>query len=594
MARPRPVDQVDPSEVTINSILAARCLTAVFQPVFDIRSGRIYGYEGLTRGPPRTRLESPLRLFEAAAAQGVREQAEQLATDVVMQRFGQLKRSGILSLNISPDVLEAIIIDGSKLREKLTLAGLEGARLVVELTETHAYRDLERLQKCLAILRALGARIAIDDLGAGYSSLRLWSELRPEFIKIDRHFIQNIHQDALKLHFVRSLTEIAHEMRCTVIAEGIELTEELEVVRDVGIKLAQGYLLGRPEAVPTGKLPSRIHEVIQTSMLSVFPIQSIHPLESVSASALAVPIAPVSSKTTLATVYQRFVDDQDLLVLPVVDEHKPIGLLNRHRVLEEFSRQYRRELLARRSCKSLMDSSPFVVEASMDIQSLSTLVAAGKRRHFVDGFLITRAGRYLGIGDGLHLMQEIARLQIRTAIYSNPLTLLPGSVPLDEHMQRLLDAGAPFAVAYCDLDNFKAYNDVYGYRRGDEVIRFCAEVLTKACIPGRDFLGHIGGDDFIIVFQNPEWEHVCRSAIGQFDERRRDFFEPEHLAAGGYFARGRGTSELFFPLVGLSIGALEIQRGHYQSISEVSVRTAALKAQAKRAAGSYLALDTLK
>jgi diguanylate cyclase (GGDEF)-like protein len=107
-------------------------------------------------------------------------------------------------------------------------------------------------------------------------------------------------------------------------------------------------------------------------------------------------------------------------------------------------------------------------------------------------------------------MQEIARLQIRTAIYSNPLTLLPGSVPLDEHMQRLLDAGAPFAVAYCDLDNFKAYNDVYGYRRGDEVIRFCAEVLTKACIPGRDFLGHIGGDDFIIVFQNPEWEHVCR------------------------------------------------------------------------------------
>ena len=96
----------------------------------------------------------------------------------------------------------------------------------------------------------MGFAIALDDLGAGYSSLRLWSELRPDYVKIDRHFIDGIHQDALKREFVGSILQIAKASRAQVIAEGIELPEELAVLTEMGVDLVQGYLLCRPQEQP--------------------------------------------------------------------------------------------------------------------------------------------------------------------------------------------------------------------------------------------------------------------------------------------------------------------------------------------------------
>ena len=98
------------------------------------------------------------------------------------------------------------------------------------------------------------------------------------------------------------------------------------------------------------------------------------------------------------------------------------------------------------------------------------------------------------------LLKRITELQIRNARYANPLTLLPGNVPINEHVEHLLENYLPFTACYFDLDNFKPFNDLYGYSRGDMVIRLLGTILQSACNPQCDFIGHIGGDDFMIIF----------------------------------------------------------------------------------------------
>jgi GGDEF domain-containing protein len=262
-----------------------------------------------------------------------------------------------------------------------------------------------------------------------------------------------------------------------------------------------------------------------------------------------------------------------------------VGLINRFRFFDVFSRLYSHELHGRKPCRKLMDTAPLVVEKSIGIQDLSRLVVASDRRYLWEGFIITDNGRYAGIGTGHDLMHQITELQINAARYANPLTLLPGNVPINEHMSRLLRAGAGFAVCYCDLDHFKAFNDRYGYRKGDDVIQTLGRILVEACDRERDFVGHIGGDDFIALFQSQDWEARCEGVVRDFGAAIRAWFSDEDLAAGGYFVEDRRGERVFHPLVSVSIGCVEIVPGAFHSHHEIAAVATEAKHQAKRVPG---------
>jgi len=128
--------------------------------------------------------------------------------------------------------------------------GIAPSQVVIELSEQYPADDIDLLKSCLNHYRSQGFLTAIDDLGAGYSGLRLWSELSPDYVKIDRHFIHQIDSTPVKQEFVRSIVELCQSLTCKVIAEGIETQEELAVLKQLGIVYCQGYLLGRPEVLP--------------------------------------------------------------------------------------------------------------------------------------------------------------------------------------------------------------------------------------------------------------------------------------------------------------------------------------------------------
>jgi diguanylate cyclase (GGDEF)-like protein len=181
-------------------------------------------------------------------------------------------------------------------------------------------------------------------------------------------------------------------------------------------------------------------------------------------------------------------------------------------------------------------------------------------------------------------MATITEMQISAARYANPLTQLPGNVPINEHVDRMLAAGISFVAAYIDIDNFKPYNDCFGYRRGDDVIQMLARQICEATDERLDFVGHIGGDDFFVIFRSTDWEMRCWQVISGFAEAVSGMLGVEERLRGGYMAENRRGELNFQALPTVSIGVVRIGAGDCESHREVAAAASVAKKQAKKKA----------
>lgn len=301
---------------------------------------------------------------------------------------------------------------------------------------------------------------------------------------------------------------------------------------------------------------------------------------------------PVTATLTANQIVRKFHDEPALNCLAVVDdENRVIGVLRSLEILRRGTEGFFHELTGRRSCTHIMDRNPLVFDASATLLGMSQAVARIDDRQLMDGFFVTEQQRYLGAGRMTDLLKAVADHQITAARYANPLTLLPGNVPIDQQIQDCLDSRQTFVVGYFDLDNFKAFNDVYGYRAGDDVIQLAAKVLQHHVQEASDFLGHVGGDDFVVVFRSADWEQRVEGTLAQFDREVRGLFREEHLLAGGLVTNNRQGVSVFHPLVSLSAGLIRIAPGCFESPSEISSLLVEAKKQAKKAAGSSYFVD---
>lgn len=242
----------------LERILAHGLLNSLFQPIYSLAARRIQGHEALTRGPSNSPLHAPLALFAVARSAGRLSELEIASRVRACSRFSRHAGHGMLYLNVSPETLIEPGHQSGRTLQILRQNGIAPERVVIELTEQTPIEDFDLLDRALRHYRAMGFSIALDDLGAGYSSLRLWSELRPDIVKIDRHFIDGIHLDPLKREFVGSILQMARAARARVIAEGVEQREELELLARMGVDLVQGYLIGRPQERPQTMPPAQL------------------------------------------------------------------------------------------------------------------------------------------------------------------------------------------------------------------------------------------------------------------------------------------------------------------------------------------------
>jgi EAL domain-containing protein (putative c-di-GMP-specific phosphodiesterase class I) len=235
----------------VAQVAAAGALTTVFQPIFDLRTGRPRGFEALSRPMPGSGFADATELFTAAEAFGRTVELDLASLTTSIASFARLGLPGSLTLNISPRSLESDQFSVHGLVRLLQRHAVDPRRVVLELTEREAVEDRDRLVRAVESCRAAGMRVAADDVGAGNAGLRLLSQLRFDIVKIDLSLVHGGVVRTTSQEVIQTLKDLADRWDALVIAEGIETTEQLIFVRSLGIRAGQGYLLGRPTDHPS-------------------------------------------------------------------------------------------------------------------------------------------------------------------------------------------------------------------------------------------------------------------------------------------------------------------------------------------------------
>jgi len=574
-------------EGELDRIIAERNLRPWFQPIVDLQKGQIIGYEALIRGPSDSPLHSPMALFDTAIRCDRIVELELLCRNVNIEFFAKQRLQGRLFLNISPTTLVQPDFPRGFTKKTLERYGLNPSHVVIELTEQFPIDDFDLIRTALAHYRQMGFTVALDDLGSAYAGLRLWSELVPDFVKFDKHFIQGINEDRTKQKFIKSFLEVAEGLGCQAIAEGIETQQECQLLQAYGLRFGQGYYFARPSANP----PATLSATLCFRSAGLDRESSLLGWRTETVAGLVKNIPTVEPETSLNEVSDLFEKLPDLWSLPVLTGDRPVGIVRRYEIMNILANRFGRDLYGRHPIAKFMDPNPLIIEESMPVEKLSQIITDESSLHLGNHFIITAKEKYRGVGTIVDLLRNITELQVRNARYANPLTLLPGNVPISEKVESLLLSGEPFTLAHFDLDNFKPFNDCYGYSRGDLVIGMLAHILVESVHGDRDFVGHVGGDDFIVVFRSANWQTICQEILVTFAQEICNFYDPAHVKQGGIWTRDRRGNRVFQSFCSLSIGAVPCEQSTACCHHEISTKAAEAKKQAKKIAGNSLFVE---
>jgi diguanylate cyclase (GGDEF)-like protein len=563
----------------IAEVLRDRRVTTLFQPLIDPRARGIYGFEALTRGPSNSWLHAPQNLFEAARRSGSKLELEYLCIDNAFKGFVASRVAGYLFVNVSPDSVYEDQEFAARFLDLASAANMAPNRCVIELTEESLLDDYARLRLTLQKLRDAGCELAIDDLGAGSSGLRTWSELRPDYVKIDRYFISGIDADHTKHEFVRSILDMGRAIGCRVIAEGVETERECRELVELGIDRLQGNFFGRPNAMPTAAVQQM--ESLDRSIVTHGALCAEH---------IAVYVPPVPPDMRVSEVVELLRDSPDYLTLAVVRDGKPLGVVRREPLFALLTKPLHPEIYNKKPISTVMEPLTLLIDAQLRLEQVSRLITQNSRARLTEEFVITKDGKYHGLGQTIDLLRQLTEQQLQAAKHSNPLTLLPGNGAVRSCIDRLIEGDRRFVVCYMDLDAFKPYNDVYGYAQGDQVILHLAAVLRNTFSKRLDFVGHVGGDDFLVVIRSSDWRERVARAIEQFSARLADFYSPEHASQGHIVAADRSGRMREFPLLTLSAAAIDSATQGADSADAIAHLLAHVKKLAKDRAGNSFIL----
>lgn len=306
---------------------------------------------------------------------------------------------------------------------------------------------------------------------------------------------------------------------------------------------------------------------------------------------LARRLEPVPATLPVSLFLERLRDEKGgPRVFPVVEGNRPLGILDRLQFLEAMNSPFARDLFGRRPVREFIAPGTPRFEADVPLEAvIRTLTGGIDPAHSAAGndcFLVVDHGEYLGMGFVLDLLGRIHEIQLDLARQANPLTGLPGNTPIENRMTELLERKVGFRLAYCDLDNFKAFNDRYGYARGDAMILLLARILTGTFPPGSGFVGHVGGDDFVVVAPWNVPKTIWDDVLAAFASKVPSLYDEKDRRSGGIFGKDRRGTDVFHPLATLSIGIVPCPPDRFGHPREVSETAAEIKCQAKRIKGN--------
>ncbi|WP_162356554.1 GGDEF domain-containing protein [Metabacillus mangrovi] len=284
-----------------------------------------------------------------------------------------------------------------------------------------------------------------------------------------------------------------------------------------------------------------------------------------------------------------FAEQPDAQGIVVLNGSKPAGLVMRSRYNLKLSAKYGYDLFMGRPIELIMDPCPLIVDSEDSLSEVSSLAMQRNQEHLYDYIIVTSSGNYSGIISIKNLLTKFAEVQANTATWTNPLTGLPGNVLIEQKLTETISSGLPYSLLYADIDRFKEYNDQFGFKLGDLLIKETANILTKytdISPAGPTFLGHIGGDDFVAVLPGYEFEQICNGILHEFTVVSQKYYTEEDWRKGYTIGLTRSNQIEKIPLVSLSIAIVTNQFTTFLTTGDLSQAAADAKKQCKSVPGS--------
>jgi diguanylate cyclase (GGDEF)-like protein len=260
----------------------------------------------------------------------------------------------------------------------------------------------------------------------------------------------------------------------------------------------------------------------------------------------------------------------------------------RSKFYQHLGGQYGFSLFLKKPISSIMSRDILIVDYHTTIDSVARNAMARNADEVYDLIIVTCEGRYFGIVSVMELLEKSIGIMVMNAKNLNPRSELPGNLMIEQQLERAVLEEKESIVLYFDIDNFKAYNDVYGFTNGDRVIRVITGVLRESSAQGECFIGHIGGDDFILISAQESALGICNNVIARFDQQIKAFYSDNDAEAGFIISKNRSGIEEVFPLMTLSV--VGVRAKDYPDIYSLGEEAGKLKKACKQMAGSSIIL----
>ncbi len=554
----------------------------LYQPIVSACSGLCYGYEALIQGHDRVGFASAAELFDHARTTGDAIEIDQILREKAVRDFVRFSISGDrLLINIDSH-LDLSPGDANRWSEEmLSRFNLSPTAVCLALSETLLHPG-STVRASLEGYRRQAFHIGLDRFGSDTGGLRTLYEHNPTVLRVDRFLTGGIHQDERKKLFVATVANLAHVLGITMIADGIANEEDFRTCKQIGCDLVQGGFIA--PAAGIGAAFNRSYTVIaETNRRERRERRSDQRLLREELAQ----VSPLRVNDPMAKVFQAFRSQKELDFLPIVDErYHPVGIIREVDLKDVIYSRYGKDLLHNKALhRGLLDFLHPCPACDIDMEAEKILETFSQAAN-PPGILLVDDFKYVGVLNASSLLRVINEKNLVQARDQNPLTRLPGNSCIADHLTAALEAPAvSWIFAYFDLDNFKPFNDRYGFRQGDRAILLFSELMRSTLGNNQTFLGHIGGDDFFASFRDITPEIAVQRIEGILAAFRRDvesFYDPDSRGRGYIVGRGRDGVSQHFPLLTCSAALVHIPAGERSvTVDDVGDAIAILKKAAK-------------
>lgn len=532
-----------------------------FQPIVNIRTGELYAVEALLRNYQYTEeFHSIFGFFDEAYQDGSLYQLDIRLREIALQKFKKLGMSNVqLFYNLDnrllymPDITYG---NTSKILENLELSK---QNICFELSERGTITDPSAIRNMVNRYKQEGFTIAIDDFGTGISGLQLLYYTESDFIKIDRFFIHQIETDSKKRLFCQNIINMAHIMGMKVIAEGIETVNEFYTCKDIGADLVQGYFVQKP----TTKLKEikENYKLIRDLVLYDKRLENTNLIDPNN----LIYIEPINKNSSMHDLFLYFKEHPENNFVPLINDLRHlVGVIYEKDIKELSYSQYglslaKNDKTKKNKIKKFMREC-LSVESSWGIDKTLELFNMSDGKY--DGVFVTQNNAYKGFINLNNLLKLSYNRNLEIAKNQNPLTKLPGNQQIENYINKAFtnSTNSIYHFVYFDFNDFKPFNDYYGFRQGDRAIMIFSEILQKKSC-NNTFIAHIGGDDFFIGIEDCYFEEVynlVENICKSFKEAVKNLYSKEDQYNGYIETNDRFGVKRKFPLLSVASVITEI------------------------------------